>query len=79
MFVILHKAATFFVLIFTKSEIVMQGLPVQNVIKINCVILELPDDKKKKIIIDYCLKGVGWMAKVSPLKHFYALITKLSP
>jgi len=35
------------------------------VIKINPVVLELPDKKK-----DYCLKGVGWMGKVCSVKHF---------
>jgi hypothetical protein len=38
-------------------------------IKMNPVVLELPDDKKA-FIIDCYLKGVGWMAKVYSLKHF---------
>jgi hypothetical protein len=47
-------------------------------IKMNPVVLELPDDKRT-FIIDYCLRGVGWMAKVYCMNNFYALITMLSP
>ena len=47
-------------------------------IEMNPVIFELPDNKRT-FIIDYCLKGVEWMAKVYFMDHFYALITKLSP
>jgi hypothetical protein len=39
------------------------------VIKINPVVLELPDDKRKTFSIDYRLRGV-WMANVYSLKHF---------
>ena len=46
--------------------------------KMNPVVLELPDNKRT-FIIDYCLKGAGWMAKVYFVNHFYALITMLSP
>lgn len=67
-------------LIFTKLEIVCVTDARTSSIKcdkMNPVVLELPDDKRT-FIIDYCLKGVGWMAQVYFMNRFYILITMSS-
>jgi len=48
------------------------------VMKMNPVVLELPDNKRT-FIIDYCVKGAWRMAKVYFMNHFCSLITMLSP
>ena len=77
MFVILHKAATF--LCWSSQSLRLWCKDFQYKMWSKLIVWFLSYQMTKKIIIDYSLKGVGWMAKVSPLKHLYALITMLSP